>query len=115
MLAAGAALLVFAAFAAAPVAQPMSLGLVSLVESRAPWFFLWVQQLLKLGDPFVFGVLAPLTLLGILAAIPYVLPAPRESELGRWFPRGGRLAQMLVILLTVSVIVLTILALVKIP
>ncbi len=110
MLLAGGILLLISTFLPAPIAQPIDPSLVSLVEPRAPWFFLWVQQLLKLGDPFLLGIAAPLALLGLLSALPYLFPNLSESELGRWFPRRGRAVQILVILLVITVITLTILA-----
>ena len=45
-------------------------------DTHAPWFFLWVQQLLKWGDPFLLGVLVPLLVLVLLALIPYIFPQP---------------------------------------
>ena len=49
-------------------------GQLPASESLAPWFFLWVQQLLRLGDPFIYGVLIPLGALLILALVPYITP-----------------------------------------
>lgn len=110
MLIAGGILLLVATFLPAPIEQPMSSTLVSLAESRAPWFFLWVQELLKLGDPFLWGIAVPVIVLALLALIPYIFPRIVESELGRWFPRSGRAAQLFVIILVVGIITLTILA-----
>jgi hypothetical protein len=81
-------------------------------ESLAPWFFLWVQQLLKMGDPFIYGVLIPLGTLLILVLVPYITPHwLTPKELGRWFPRGGRNMQILVGALGIIIILLTLLAL----
>ena len=110
MLAAGGILLLVATFVPAPIEQPMNISLVSLAESRAPWFFLWVQELLKLGDPFLWGVAIPLIVLASLAALPFIFPRLSESELGRWFPRSGRAVQLVVIILIVMLATLTILA-----
>ncbi len=93
----------------APLAPPIQSALPSGAEASAPWFFLWVQQLLKLGDPFVFGVLVPLGALSLLALVPYVLPRSAPSELGRWFPTGGRAAQVIVALLAGVILLLTLL------
>ncbi|HET9913915.1 MAG TPA: hypothetical protein VFQ13_18620, partial [Anaerolineales bacterium] len=73
-----------------------------------PWFFLWVQQLLKLGDPFFWGVAFPVILLVVLALLPYVLPQTSDNELGQWFPRGNRLAQIVISLITIALLILTI-------
>ena len=107
MLFTGAALLLLSALQPAPIAAPIADPGSLTGDVQAPWFFLWVQQMLKWGDPFAWGVLAPLVVLAVLAAIPYVLPKPAASELGRWFPRSNRLAQVIVIVIALAVIVLT--------
>ena len=113
MLLVGALLVIMASFLPAPIAPAMT-GKPSLVEDvRAPWFFLWVQQLLKWGDPFIFGVLIPLTFLALLALIPYIFPKPAESDLGHWFPRSNWLAQVVFGLLASGIIVLTLLEVVS--
>ena len=104
-------LLPLAAFIPAPLAAPMQSlttpnGLVA--DSRAPWFFLWVQQLLKFGNAFVMGVLIPLGVVALLIAVPYFLPAARPEELGRWLPRGGRLAQVVTVLVAILLLALSI-------
>ena len=110
MLAAGSGLILLATFLAAPIAQPIDPNLASITEPRAPWFFLWVQELLKLGDPFFWGVAIPLIVLGLLAVIPYIFPRLEESQIGRWFPRSGRAAQLFLAILLISITALTILA-----
>ena len=111
MLVTSAALIVTASFAPAPIAAPIT-GLASISgDARAPWFFLWVQHMLTWGDPFVWGVLAPVAVLTVLAMIPYLLPPPDERELGRWFPRSNRLAQLILSAIGVLVLVLTSLSL----
>ncbi len=106
MLISGIILTLAAALLPAPIAAPM--GTVDLpAESRAPWFFLWVQELLRLGDAFLWGVLVPILLMGILLAIPYLFPRPAQAELGTWFPQGGRSAQIVTAGITILVLVLT--------
>lgn len=108
---ASAALLLLATFFPAPLAQPLTeVGLPS-AEARAPWFFLWVQQLLKLGNPFLFGVFIPLMALALLVAIPYIPRQPRPAELGRWFPPGSRVSQFVAGSIALALLILTILAL----
>lgn len=111
MLLVGAALILLASFFPAPIAPAMTGQPVATEEVHAPWFFLWVQQMLKWGDPFIFGVLIPLGILVVLALIPYLFPKPAETDIGRWFPRSNRLAQIAVTLLALLVIVLSLLAL----
>lgn len=42
------------------------------LNTQAPWFFLWVQGLLKLGDKTLMGVVIPVGFFILLAAIPYL-------------------------------------------
>jgi quinol-cytochrome oxidoreductase complex cytochrome b subunit len=109
LLIASAALIVMSTYIPAPIAPPMSAAAVE-AEARAPWFFMWLQQLLKLGDPFLLGVLLPCVLLLLLALIPFILPNARPEELGRWLPHGNRLAQILVGVILCAILVLTMLA-----
>jgi quinol-cytochrome oxidoreductase complex cytochrome b subunit len=112
MLLVGVILILLASFLPAPIAPAMTGKPGQVEDARAPWFFLWIQQLLKWGDPFIFGVLVPLVSLVLLALIPYIFPKPAETDLGRWFPKSNRLAQVIFGLLAVGVIGLTLLALV---
>lgn len=113
MLLTGAALLVLAAFVPAPIAPPITELNATADDAGAPWFFLWVQQMLKWGDPFVWGILAPLVILAVLALIPYALPRPAESELGRWFPPSNRMARIVLAAVALFVLALSLLSLVS--
>jgi quinol-cytochrome oxidoreductase complex cytochrome b subunit len=95
----------------APIAAPIQDGELGGGDASAPWFFLWVQQMLRWGDPFIFGVLIPVGLLITLALLPYITPNLLPSELGRWFPAGNRVAQVVVGLVGAAVILLTVLSL----
>jgi quinol-cytochrome oxidoreductase complex cytochrome b subunit len=110
---AAAVLLLMAAFLPTPIGAPISADTAAAIGSAdgsAPWFFLWVQQLLRLGNPFLLGVLLPLGILLLLALLPYVFPVARPVELGRWFPPGGRLAQILTAVVALAILILTLLA-----
>jgi quinol-cytochrome oxidoreductase complex cytochrome b subunit len=105
-------LVLLALLVPAPLAPGILAGTASASEYLAPWFFLWVQQLLKLGDPFIFGVLIPLGVLLVVALVPYITPGRLSpAELGRWFPLGGRNVQILMAVLAGLIILLTLLAL----
>jgi quinol-cytochrome oxidoreductase complex cytochrome b subunit len=111
MLLVGIVLILLASFIPAPIAPAMTEQPILTEEARAPWFFLWVQQLLKWGDPFIFGVLFPFGILVVLAFIPFIFPKPAEAEIGRWFPQSNRLAQIAVSLVALIIIILTLLSL----
>ncbi|NJD59565.1 MAG: hypothetical protein FIA98_09225 [Anaerolineae bacterium] len=113
MLLAGVVLLLLAILVPAPLAPGIQEGTSPASESLAPWFFLWVQELLRLGNPFIFGVLVPAGALLLVALVPYLFPKQlTPAELGRWFPRGGRNVQVLVAILAFSIVLLTVLALI---
>lgn len=48
------------------------------LAAEAPWFFLWVQGLLKLGDVTLMGVVLPLAFLALLLAAPYLERSPHR-------------------------------------
>ena len=112
MILTSAALIILSIFSPAPIASPIRLSVLQSVpeSAAAPWFFLWVQQMLKWGDPFLFGILVPVIILLILVLIPYIFPKPLDNELGRWFPKSNRLAQIVLGLIAFIVILLTLLA-----
>jgi quinol-cytochrome oxidoreductase complex cytochrome b subunit len=109
-LLATAILLLMATFLPAPLAAPIQNGNMLSAEASAPWFFLWVQQLLKWGNPFFFGVVVPFLILLLLASLPYIFPAPRPEHLGRWFPPSARPVQVIVALVTLGILGLTLAA-----
>ena len=45
---------------------------VTPLGTTAPWYFLWIQGALKLGDKFIWGVAFPSIALGGLAMLPYL-------------------------------------------
>ena len=81
-------------------------------EAVAPWFFLWVQQLLRWGDPFPMGVLIPIGMLALLVLVPYLFDRS-TTGVASWFNREGRRAQLMVIGLIVLVLGLTIVAMLQ--
>jgi len=111
MLVTSVALLLLSVLAPAPLAAPITAASVQPETARAPWFFLWVQQLLKLGSPFLWGVVVPLAILLLVSLIPFILPKPDPSEVGHWFPKGNRLAQVVCIGIGLLLLILTFLSL----
>ena len=108
MIVASVVLLLFSLIIPAPIEQPISGTNALTGDSRAPWFFLWIQQLLKLGNPFLWGVLAPVLVVVVLGLLPYVLPNAKKDELGRWFTAGNRTAQVLAVLIILAILLLTV-------
>jgi quinol-cytochrome oxidoreductase complex cytochrome b subunit len=79
-------------------------------QASAPWFFLWVQQLLRWGAPLPMGLLIPIGLVAIIALIPYAIDRS-QTGVARWFSREGRAAQIVIVAIVVGLIVLTLLGL----
>jgi quinol-cytochrome oxidoreductase complex cytochrome b subunit len=96
------ALVVLSLIAPPSLGGPIDLG-TPPPEATAPWFFIWVQRLLRLGDPVLLGVGFPVVLLALLTVLPFVLDRSR-SGVGVWFNREGRAAQVYV-LLTIALLV----------
>jgi cytochrome b-561 len=115
MLLASVALLLVSVFAPAPLAAPIAVDSALPATARAPWFFLWVQELLKLGSPFPWGVVVPLAVLVLVTLIPYIFPKPVLSDLGHWFPKSNRLAQIMAGFILLLLFILTLLALIPSP
>jgi len=42
------------------------------LDTKAPWYFLWIQGLLKLGDPALMGIVIPTLVFALLFAVPYI-------------------------------------------
>lgn len=111
-LIAGIILIIVASLLPAPISTPIQeVGSPQIAEARAPWFFLWVQQMLRFGDAFWMGVVIPLGILVILATVPYLFPRLPDDQRGRWFPRAGRAIQILAILLVLGWLLMTLLEL----
>lgn len=112
MLAAGAFLVLLASLVPAPIEPPIEAAPAALAaDVRAPWFFLWVQQLLRHGDAFWMGVAIPLGVLALLVALPFLRPPIPETELGSWLPPSGRLVQATAVLALLGLLLLTLLEL----
>ena len=118
VLVASAFLVLVAVLLPAPLAPPiqdvgMAQGLVGSgginPPVRAPWFFLWVQQLLRYGDAFWLGVVLPLGLLALLVALPYFFGKIPPEQRGRWFPPAARLAALLAAAVVIFWLALTLL------
>jgi cytochrome b-561 len=67
--------------------------------AKAPWYFVWLQELVAsttvhvgpviVSGGFLGGILLPGFLLGVLALWPWLDRSPRNAE-GLWFPKSRR-------------------------
>lgn len=84
LLALTAATIIFSAFVRAPL-----LGLADINQtpnpSKAPWYFLGLQELLTMFDPMVAGVTIPGIGLVLLACAPYIDKNPGQKPNSRKF------------------------------
>jgi len=104
MLVAAGGLLALTSLAAPALDGPLDPSALS-AEAHAPWFFLAVQELLRLGNPLVFGVILPASALLLLAVLPYAVD--RGTLLGEWLPRDGRRIQVITAALALGFAILT--------
>jgi quinol-cytochrome oxidoreductase complex cytochrome b subunit len=109
MLISGAILLILSGVFPAPIDQPLSPNGTLAGDTGAPWFFLWIQETLKLGNPFLWGVFVPLLAVIILGLLPYTLPHAESREQGHWLPKGNRAAQIVGMIVIGILFALTIL------
>ena len=77
-LAYGAMLVLWSIFLKAPLEQPAN-PTVSPNPSKAPWYFLGLQEMLVYFDPWIAGVLLPTLIIVGLCAIPYIDRDPSTS------------------------------------
>ena len=71
------------------------------LDTEAPWYFWWLQGLLKLGDKTLMGILLPSLLAGLLLAIPYIDRNPYRSLFKRpWAVSIGLLFTRVIIVLS---------------
>ncbi len=109
LLLASGALLLLSALAPAPLAKPLISGANPTGDSGAPWFFLWIQETLKIGDPFLWGVGLPLLAVILLGLLPFALPNAAPEEWGIWLPEGNRLGQLIGLVIIALIFLLTLL------
>jgi quinol-cytochrome oxidoreductase complex cytochrome b subunit len=109
MIIAGVVLLLLSVLIPAPIDQPLVENGALVGDSRAPWFFLWIQETLQWGDPLLWGIALPLAAVILLGLLPYILPNAKKEEWGRWLPAGNRLGQIVGITIITLIFLLTLL------
>lgn len=100
-----ATLIIISTFINAPLGNPPDQGL-SATEIKAPWIFLWVQELLRIWPPAVAGLLVPALVTALMVALPFI--DRKDDGIAVWFNRQGRVSQVLFILASLVVIGLTV-------
>jgi quinol-cytochrome oxidoreductase complex cytochrome b subunit len=53
------------------------------LHTTAPWYFLWLQGMLKLGEKTLWGVVIPTVIFLVLFAVPYIDPGPSRLAKNR--------------------------------
>lgn len=70
---------------------------VTPLDTKAPWYFWWLQGMLKLGDKTLMGIIIPGILTGVLVALPYIDRNPYRSMVRRPIAVGIGLLSVLVL------------------
>lgn len=71
------------------------------LHTTAPWYFLWLQGMLKLGDKTLWGVIVPTVIFLLLFAVPYLDPGPSRLAKNRKVGISvGILCSVTIVLLT---------------
>lgn len=52
---------------------------VTPFDTKAPWYFWWLQGMLKLGDKTLMGIIIPTILVAVLVGLPYIDRNPQRS------------------------------------
>ncbi len=79
-------LIVWSVFLDAPLESPANPTL-TMNPSKAPWYFLGLQEILVYFDPWIAGVILPGIIVGGLMAIPYIDPNPMGNGYYTWKQR----------------------------
>lgn len=106
---------IMSVFIASPLEEPAN-ALVTPNPAKAPWYFLWLQEIVTdttvrigsftINGAFLGGVILPGLLIGLMTVWPWLDRSPQLAA-GVWLPRQ-RMAQNIVFLLIIlAVLVLT--------
>src|SRR3990170_1222775 len=76
-------LVAYSAFVFHAPLEPHADTLVTPLHTTAPWYFLWVQGMLKLGDKVLWGLIVPGVMTGLLLVLPYIEVGPSRRYADR--------------------------------
>ena len=68
------------------------------LDTKAPWYFWWLQGMLKLGDKSLMGIIIPTIIVLVLIAVPYIDRNPYRSLFKRPWAVGIGLLSVIVLL-----------------
>ncbi|MEI6667510.1 MAG: cytochrome b N-terminal domain-containing protein [Acidobacteriota bacterium] len=110
---------ILASVIGSPLEEPAN-ALVTPNPAKAPWYFLWLQEIVTdttltigsftINGAFLGGAILPGVLVGLLTFWPWMDRSPR-SETGVWFPRSRRAQNLVFIALTFVIIAFTVVGL----
>ncbi|WP_242334691.1 MULTISPECIES: cytochrome b [Anaeromyxobacter] len=116
MLGTVAVISILAVFVPSPLEEPAN-PLVTPNPAKAPWYFLWLQEIvtdttIRIGSftvngALVGGVILPGLLVALLVVWPWLDRSPAAAA-GRWFPRSRRTQNAVFLVIVAIVLLLTI-------
>ena len=107
---------ILSVFIRSPLEEPAN-ALVTPNPAKAPWYFLWLQEIVTdttihigsftINGAFLGGVILPGLLVGLLTAWPWLDRSPSGAA-GSWFPRSRRTQNLAFLAICAGVLVLTV-------
>ncbi len=103
-------------FIASPLEEPAN-PLVTPNPAKAPWYFLWLQEIVTdttvhigsftINGAFLGGVILPGLLVTLLTVWPWLDKSPAGAA-GAWFPQSRRTQNLVFLLIVIGILALTV-------